>query len=113
MFELDNIKEGNPLRKRLEDAIDAMKEDYTSVIAEDEVGPCTPHLEEQAVIIREYNSALFESCYAITGSEADYRSNARAAPARPTIVLNDRHPSFVTLMEILDWRSRAANSHRS
>ena len=42
MFELDNIKEGNPLRKRLEDAIDAMKEDYTSVIAEDEVGPCTP-----------------------------------------------------------------------
>ena len=42
MFELDNIKEGNPLRKRLEDAIDAMKEDYTSVIAEDEVGQCTP-----------------------------------------------------------------------
>ena len=65
-------------------------------------------LEEQSVIIREYNSALFESCYAVTGTEADYRSNARPAPARPTVVLNDRHPSFVTLMEILDWRSRAA-----
>ena len=65
-------------------------------------------LEEQSVIIREYNSALFESCYAVTGTEADYRSNARPAPARPTIVLNDRHPSFVTLMEILEWRSRAA-----
>ena len=65
-------------------------------------------LEEQSVIIREYNSALFESCYAITGSEADYRSNARPAPPRPTVALNDRHPSFVALMEILDWRSSAA-----
>ena len=65
-------------------------------------------IEEQSIIIREYNSALFESCYAITGAEADYRSGARPAPARPTVALNDRHPSFVTLMDILDWRSRAA-----
>ena len=65
-------------------------------------------LVEQSTIIREYNSTLFESCYAINGDEADYRSNARPAPARPTAVPNDRHPSFATLMEILDWRSRAA-----
>ena len=42
-------------------------------------------LEEKSIIIREYKSALFESCYATTGTEADCRSNARLAPARPMI----------------------------
>ena len=59
-------------------------------------------LESRSIV-----EALFESCYAINGDEADYRSNARPAPVRPTAVLNDRHPAFATLMEILDWRSRA------
>ena len=64
--------------------------------------------EEQSIAIREYNTTIFESCYATTGSEADYRSNARPAPARPTVALNEQQPFFVTLMEILEWRSRAA-----
>ena len=42
MDELLKVKENNPLWTRLKAAADAMKEDYTSVIAEDEVGPCTP-----------------------------------------------------------------------
>ena len=51
---------------------------------------------------------IFESCYTTTGSEADYRSNARPAPARPTVALNEQQPFFVTMMDILEWRSRAA-----
>ena len=40
-------------------------------------------LVEQPITIRGYNSAQFESCYAITGFEANYRSGARPAPTPP------------------------------
>ena len=42
MAEAENFQEDHPLRTRLQPAASEMEEEYGCLIAEDEVGPCTP-----------------------------------------------------------------------